>query len=130
MIVEKSDAAENAIFTHIADDVGGNTDFRDVAVESGAYAIVLSPNATFTDNSNLQVRGSNVALWGDVSTEDVGVYEAAKTIAVPIKVSGTKRETPFSVTWQTFDGTAKAGEDYESARVRFRGISRAKARNM
>lgn len=115
LVIADLDNSGDIIFTHLADDgVGGNTDLRDAAPVKGDYRIVLGSGASFIDNSDLQVRYNSVNHWGGIAFEDVSVYEAAKTVSIPVRVSGT-RNSPFSLTWETVNGTALAGEDYEAA---------------
>ena len=74
-----------------------------------------SSGATFTDSSHLETRGFN---YGAFPTVSVGGTEAVRNggIAyIPFTLSGSSRETVFSVEWEAIEGTAKFGDDYTLA---------------
>ena len=74
-----------------------------------------STSATFTDNSHLETRGFNYGAFPTVSVLGTEAVRNGGVAYVPFTLSGSSRETAFSIEWEAVQGTAKFGDDYTLA---------------
>ena len=74
-----------------------------------------SSAATFTDNGWLETRGFNYGAFPTVSVLGTEAVRNGGVAYVPFTLSGSSRETTFSVEWEAVQGTAKFGDDYTLA---------------
>ena len=74
-----------------------------------------SSAATFTDNCHLETRGFNYGSFPTVTVLGTEAVRNGGVAYVPFTLSGSSRETAFSVEWEAIEGTAKFGEDYTLA---------------
>ena len=74
-----------------------------------------STSATFTDNGWLETRGFNYGAFPTVSVVGTEAVRNGGIAYIPFTLSGSSRETAFSVEWEAIEGTAKLGEDYTLA---------------
>ena len=85
--------------------------------ESIAFdGIRLQSNAaTFTDNGWLETRGFNFGAFPTVSVRGTEAVRNGGVAYIPFTLSGSSRDTAFSIEWEAIEGTAKFGEDYTLA---------------
>ncbi len=74
-----------------------------------------SSGATFTDNSHLETRGFNYGAFPTVSVLGTEAVRNGGVAYIPFTLSGSSRETAFSIEWEAIEGTAKYGDDYTLA---------------
>ena len=74
-----------------------------------------STASTFTDNGYLETRGFNYGAFPTVSVLGTEAVRNGGVAYVPFTLSGSSRETTFSVEWEAVQGTAKFGDDYTLA---------------
>ena len=74
-----------------------------------------SSGATFTDNSHLETRGFNYGAFPTVSVLGTEAVRNGGVAYIPFTLSGSSRETAFSIEWEAVQGTAKFGDDYTLA---------------
>ena len=86
----------------------------DVSIAFGGIRL-QSSGATFTDNSHLETRGFNYGAFPTVSVLGTEAVRNGGVAYVPFTLSGSSRETAFSVEWEAVQGTAKFGDDYTLA---------------
>ena len=108
-------AEAEVVFASAGNDAeGGDTDLREGEAVAGCYDLVAADGATVKDTGYCANVDANLALLPTATPHGAAVSAGAAKAYVGVTLSGT-RTMPFSIDWETEDGTAKAGQDYAAS---------------